>query len=108
MATEFDSRLDALRARFAERCGGHAAELDEWVARAGTAPDDSREAIRAVAHRLAGTAGTFGFAEIGEIAGRLEHLCEDSSRLEAVAAACAELQAALLAVGWDATGKAPA
>jgi HPt (histidine-containing phosphotransfer) domain-containing protein len=97
MATEFDSRLNAMRARFAERCTGHVDELDVLLARVGTAPDESRETLRGLGHRLAGTAGTFGFTQVAEFAAQLERLCEDGTDPEAIAASCAGLRAALQA-----------
>ncbi|MGE0669150.1 MAG: Hpt domain-containing protein [Sphingomonadales bacterium] len=101
MATEFESRLDALRARFADRCAGHAADLDSHLAGLASAPGESRTALRAIAHQLVGTAGTFGFTRIATLAGTLERLCSDGAGQEAVESAGAALRAALQAPATD-------
>ena len=61
-AVERIAELDALRAR-RERGGAPGAEADA--------------AIRSTAHQLAGTAASFGFPAIGELARTLEHVDED-------------------------------
>lgn len=62
-AADFDARLAALRARFLDRCREDLETL--------RAPPDATT-LRAVLHRLAGSAGTFGHAEVSELAGRAE------------------------------------
>ncbi|MDP6351812.1 MAG: response regulator [Alphaproteobacteria bacterium] len=73
-------RLEVLRATFAAQLDGR---LDELRAAAHQLTgSDGREAtaglerLRDLAHKLAGAGGTFGFAALGEAAGKLEQLCE--------------------------------
>lgn len=62
--------LAALTARFLQRC---AADLDQLDRRLNDAPFESAD-LDALFHRLAGAAGTFGFAAIGAAAGA----CDDA------------------------------
>ena len=79
MTTELQDRsrartkLSELRGRFGERLGGRIDELETLVKRAHCerSPGALAEAINA-AHRLAGTAGSYGFVEQGEAAAGLE------------------------------------
>jgi HPt (histidine-containing phosphotransfer) domain-containing protein len=66
-------RLRELRARFGASLHERLERLDVLVgaARSGTSEDALDEAL-VVAHRLAGTAGTFGHVEAGEAAAALE------------------------------------
>jgi histidine phosphotransfer protein HptB len=68
--------------RLAERFRQRAAE-DAVRLRAALAADEG-DAVRTIAHRLAGTAGTFGFDGIGTLAAALEEArgpdCEDAAR----------------------------
>lgn len=81
--------LQALRARFVARC---ATDLQ----RLRTLSNGSLEAeeLRALAHSLAGAAGTFGFPDISEAAGRLDdcYALGEPPRPEMVAALTARLQ----------------
>lgn len=63
------ARMAALRAKFVAELAGDRAAL--WRHRT-AAPDEA--GLGAILHRLAGRAGTFGFMEISELAGRLEAL----------------------------------
>ena len=74
-------QLAQLRRAFAQKLPRRMEELTEAAAVLDAAPS-SEAALEAVvlvgllAHRLAGTAGTFGYAELGNLARRLEHLCD--------------------------------
>ena len=77
---EIERKLEALRASFADDLGGTMREL-ESVAQGlgdGASAEDARgalETIHARAHKLAGSAATFGFPRVGEIAQDLEERC---------------------------------
>lgn len=63
---EFERRMAALRDRFVERARADAAALRTAAAKA------DRAALRQIAHGLAGNAGLFGHAELGQAARALE------------------------------------
>jgi HPt (histidine-containing phosphotransfer) domain-containing protein len=63
---EFERRMAVLRERFVERARADAAALQEAAA------DGDRVALRQLAHGLAGNAGLFGHAELGQAAKALE------------------------------------
>ncbi len=67
------SRLSELRGRFEERLGQRLERLEQLVTVARRDPSTGAlaEAI-GVAHRMAGTAGSYGFVEVGESAAGLE------------------------------------
>ena len=67
------AKLGQLRERFVERLRGRLDELEGLVERARGDPSEGTlaEAV-SVAHRLAGTAGSYGFVEVGEAAAALE------------------------------------
>ncbi|MCH9688931.1 MAG: Hpt domain-containing protein [Deltaproteobacteria bacterium] len=67
------TKLGELRQSFAERLQSRLRQLDGLVTHAKADPTQGAltEAINA-AHRLAGTAGSYGFMEVGEAAGCLE------------------------------------
>ncbi|WP_448207141.1 Hpt domain-containing protein [Azospirillum sp. sgz302134] len=71
----FEARLAELRAGFAARLRRDARDIADAAARLDRDPE-AAERIRSLAHRLSGTAGSFGFAEAGRIAGRIETLAE--------------------------------
>ena len=63
---DFERRMEALKARFAQRAALDRIALNgAWAAR-----DD--DAIRRISHSLAGNAGMFGYPELGEAARQLE------------------------------------
>lgn len=66
-------KLGQLRERFGERLRDRMGELESLVERARVDPSEGTlaEAVN-VAHRLAGTAGSYGFVEVGEAAAALE------------------------------------
>ena len=71
------NRIAALRQRFVERAAGEREHLALLLhdLRAGTLPEEQRAEMRRLAHSLAGTGGTFGFAEVSDAADRVEEIC---------------------------------
>ena len=65
------ARLQAVRERFASRLAARVDELLSEIERARTGDTELTAAI-ALAHRLAGTAGSFGYTEAGEQAAVVE------------------------------------
>lgn len=67
-------QFQQLRVRYASRLPERVAELNEGLAllERGGANPAQREALLHRAHNLAGSATTFGYASIGELAGRLD------------------------------------
>lgn len=65
------ARLQAVRERFAARLAARVAELLAEIARARAGETDLAGPI-ASAHRLAGTAGSYGYTEAGEHAAVVE------------------------------------
>lgn len=75
MAETAEQKLAALRDRFAASLADRIGEIETAWARA--AKDSGGAALGEVvakAHKLAGSAGTFGFAAVGAVAGRIEAL----------------------------------
>ncbi|MBT6095886.1 MAG: Hpt domain-containing protein, partial [Rhodospirillaceae bacterium] len=73
-------KIEALRQVFAGQIDDRLSELEshQSAIRVDAPTPLFRDAIEAsceLAHKLIGTAGTFGFAELSERARRLEHLC---------------------------------
>ena len=66
MTPTFDARLEGLRNRFRERAAA------DRVALAAAWQAGEREQMRRLAHGLAGSGGTFGFAELSAAALALE------------------------------------
>lgn len=91
----FADRLAALRARFVARC---AEDREILAGFAAPFPPAAREAMRGIAHRLAGAAGTFGFPAASEAALRLEEACEAECDDAALVGALGEMDSALAAV----------
>lgn len=67
-------KLEALRRRLLERLPGMLADIDTACRDTLAAPGDAARRERAVlaSHSMAGTAGTYGFPEIGEVSRDLE------------------------------------
>jgi len=63
----FDARFETLKARFVDRC---ASDLP-LIERALQGSVD-REVLRLTVHRMAGAAGTFGYAELSRLAGAVD------------------------------------
>ena len=93
--------LRALRAEYAKEVPSRVRRLARALRAWRRAPADapSMERARVLAHRLRGTAGSYGFAAMGEAAGRVEDgiLRAVSAPVEAHDAAWAELWTALRA-----------
>ncbi|HWV36867.1 MAG TPA: response regulator [Vulgatibacter sp.] len=73
---DFEGELGRLREAYREELPSRLGELRAAVEDAARAPEDV-EAIgvaRDLAHRLRGTAGSYGFLQVGEEAGRIEEL----------------------------------
>ena len=82
--SDFDARLERLRARFADQARQEAAEIERLAERG------EWRGIRDLAHGLAGRAGMFGHGALGETARELEEAIEgggEPSRLAADLAA---------------------
>ncbi len=79
-------KLRPLVPKFLERTGAAIEQL-----RGALAANDL-ETLRAVGHRLRGTAGGYGFKRLGELAGQLEDAvrADDRSRLAGLVAAIGE------------------
>lgn len=78
---EFQAKIDALRKSFAAGLVARFAELDAALAaiRPGDPLTEQPVPIRTIleqTHKIAGSAGTFGFAEMSAIASRAEQLCD--------------------------------
>lgn len=77
---ELERKLEALRASYAANLGGTMRELESAAKglRDGAPAEDADGALQAIharAHKLAGSALTFGFPRVGEIARTLEEHC---------------------------------
>ena len=66
-----EERMAELRASYAERLDSKLDELRDAVESARD-DDSSRDRAERLAHRLHGTAGAYGFGDVGVIAGALE------------------------------------
>ena len=73
---DFDAALAELRAEYAVRLQRDLDDVSEMVLAfaADTGNAEHRERARFQAHRLKGSAGTFGFPAVSEHAGRIEEL----------------------------------
>lgn len=65
-------RLAIAKAKFLDRVEGDKAYLCEWLDRPGAGEDAIDEDVRSLAHRLRGTAGSYGFAEVSSAAADVE------------------------------------
>lgn len=68
-------RLAALRNGFAARLRERVQELHDAVESACSRDDLGLHHVELLAHQLAGTAGSYGFLEAGELSAELEALC---------------------------------
>ena len=71
-----DSKVAAISARFATRLPERIGEIERAWADVGGGDGDAAAMLRIVVHRLAGSALSFGYGKIGDIAGDLERLLE--------------------------------
>ncbi len=74
--SEVDALLAAARAEYASRLPSKLAALEELAARG--AWDEARRA----AHKLRGSAATYGFAAIGDAAAALEKLAAEATSID--------------------------
>ena len=86
---EFEDRMAALRVRFRERV-----DSDLNVLRRALDEKDS-DTIRTTSHGLVGTAGIFGFSNIGDAAARLEEAIDAGETWTAITDHCEILIAEL-------------
>ena len=71
----FAARMAVLGDRFRERSLADASELERLGFTIDQAENaEAAETIRRIAHRLSGSAGTFGFPDLSEAAGQLEEV----------------------------------
>lgn len=82
-------RLAALSRRFLERA------VDERQQIAAALQRGNLKEVAALAHRLAGTAGSFGFKDLGNHAVRVEELIKQGATLEMIDAAAERLLASI-------------
>ena len=69
--TDFADKMAELRQRFVARCPA-------WLEDLGAALDAcDDQAVAALAHRIAGNAGMFGYPELSEVAAELENAAID-------------------------------
>jgi len=73
---EVDSKVAAISARFTTRLPERIGEIERAWASLGDGDGDAAEVLRIVVHRLAGSASSFGYGKIGDIARGLERLLE--------------------------------
>ncbi len=88
-------KLAALRKGFATRLRERVQELEDAVEAACARDDLGVRNTEVLAHQLAGTAGSYGFLEAGEIAAELEALCVAGFDAEAARTLVERLWAAL-------------
>jgi HPt (histidine-containing phosphotransfer) domain-containing protein len=78
---ELKRKIAALKASFAVTLNSRLSEVEASLARLrGDAPlADQKDAVKTLleqAHKIAGSAGTFGFAQVSVIASQTEQLCD--------------------------------
>ena len=78
--SEFDARMSDLRRRFVVRCVEDLAVLD--AAGSCETKEAGGDCLRLAVHRMAGAAGTFGFPEIGALAGAIDDALIDHGRAD--------------------------
>lgn len=88
--------LEQLKSRFRQRCAADRIELERMA----TAGD--RDGVRHLAHKLAGAAGTFGFAALGDTALSLEAQIDMGDPIDASLLALIDEQLATVAGGGSA------
>lgn len=80
-ANSFDAleaRLAALKRKMEQGLPQRLAEFVAARARLAGGDASARDDVRRVAHKLRGTAGSYGFPELGELAGRVEQLASST------------------------------
>lgn len=93
MSEQFDEKLGALKRRFLERAIASSNTLDALAKEleSSSDPEDLKEQVSEIAHRLAGSGGTFGYAGISACAFELEEFTAGIPNPVDLAAACREL-----------------
>ena len=95
---DVEARMNELRERYVASLEAHVWRLDEWCNRLVTEglPGPARAELKGVAHRLAGTGKTYGFAEISAAARRIDDRLSEDLHMPAaeLAAFCEDLVAA--------------
>jgi chemotaxis protein histidine kinase CheA len=69
-----EEKLEKARSRYAGKLEARLAELAELVGRVRDDPGDTRalEEAQRLAHKICGSAGTFGFREVGDAVGWID------------------------------------
>jgi len=104
MIEDVQSRLRRMRERYVERVRAESSRIEELVrAMDDTNADAAIGEIERLAHGLAGSAGTFGFEEIGVRAGELERKATNvrrgGSAPSSIAGVVVELATAVSRIG---------
>jgi HPt (histidine-containing phosphotransfer) domain-containing protein len=73
-------QLDALHARYANSLASkHAALLEAWHAFSAARDEAAARKLHGLVHRLAGSAPTYGYASLGQLARKADHVFGDAS-----------------------------
>jgi HPt (histidine-containing phosphotransfer) domain-containing protein len=72
--SEFEATMEALKQRFIARCAEDLVQLQAYQDGA----QSNAEALRAIVHRMAGSAGIFGFANVSALAATLDSRLTDA------------------------------
>lgn len=75
---ETKDRLEALRLQFVDRCRKELIVIETFAHCDGLEPAD-RDDLTGIAHRLAGSGGTFGYPELSAAATQLEILLDPNA-----------------------------
>jgi diguanylate cyclase (GGDEF)-like protein len=78
LESDLDDELAALRRAYAEGLSEKMSELSRAVDEIGSGTAGAAEQARMLSHRLRGTAGSYGFEELGELAGQIEDSVRDA------------------------------
>src|ERR1044071_1987866 len=106
---ELQRRIALLKSSFAENLGKRLSELDAAFATIDSgAPLQDQPGVKTLlehVHKIAGSAGTFGFMEMSNIASQAEQLCDDilKGRHSSDAAAYGDLRTKIAAIHAEAT-----
>ena len=81
---DFQSKLKSLKSAYARRLPEKAQGLEALAMSLSSGGDDEHawRLLEAEAHKLAGSAGSYGFPDIGVIARELEHLAQRRTERE--------------------------
>jgi HPt (histidine-containing phosphotransfer) domain-containing protein len=93
MSEQFDEQLGSLKRRFFERAVAASNTLDALAKEleSSSGSEDLKEQVSQIAHRLAGSGGTFGYAGISACASELEEFTAGIPNPVELASACREL-----------------